>query len=138
MTWQYRELDINNMQHSVEYLLGEHDFTSFRSLQCQAKTAIRTISHFSIERKREFVVCHIKANAFLHHMVRNMMGALIMVGVGKKDPEWIGDILTARNRTIACATAPPYGLYLAEIEYPQHFELPVFPKTNLLTSLGAL
>lgn len=121
------ELDERKMHAAGQYLLGEHDFTSFRALQCQSKTPWRKLHHLNVTRYGNYIVVDIKANAFVHHMVRNIVGSLIEVGRGTQPPEWIQWLLNAKDRTIAGATAKPTGLYLVAVEYPEHFAIPSSP-----------
>lgn len=123
-TWVYHSLDVDAMHSSAQVLVGEHNFTSFRTSECQAKSPIRTLQSIKLERQNEWVFCRVKANAFLHHMVRNLMGSLIMVGRGERSEAWIQEVLIKQDRTIAGPTAPPDGLYLHAVEYPSKFELP--------------
>lgn len=124
-TWHYYPLDITRMQQAGQYLLGEQDFSSFRSSQCNSKTAMRNVTAFHIERKGDFVVLEIEANAFLHHMVRNIVGSLMKIGTGNKDPEWMSDVLKAKNRRVAAETAPADGLYLIRVTYPEPYIFPL-------------
>ena len=126
MTWQYRQLNHQLMHQGAEYLIGEHDFTSFRSVECQSNTPMRHVSAISVKRFNDIVVIDVTANAFLHHMVRNIAGVLINVGSGKKSPSWVKEVLDAKDRKLGAETAPPYGLYLVNVTYPQHFELPQY------------
>ncbi|MFP8968318.1 tRNA pseudouridine(38-40) synthase TruA [Pokkaliibacter sp. CJK22405] len=126
VTWTYKTLDVQRMQKAANYLLGEHDFTSFRAVQCQAKSPVRTLMHLRVEQVGGYVVLDVKANAFLHHMVRNLAGVLIKIGAGEAEPEWAKEVLEARDRTQGGVTAPPYGLYLVQAGYPD-FELPQQP-----------
>lgn len=123
-TWRYKPLNENWMREAAHCLLGEHDFTSLRGINCQAKTAVRTIHQLNVRRQQDFIVIEVKANAFLHHMVRNIAGVLIAIGEGKKALSWAEEVLLARDRKKAGITAPPTGLYLAEVEYPLRFEIP--------------
>ena len=121
-TWWRRPLNENWMQEAANYLLGEHDFSSFRGINCQAKTAVRTIHQLTVQRQQDFIVIEVKANAFLHHMVRNIAGTLMAIGEGEKPPHWAKEVLLACDRKKAGITAPPTGLYLADVEYPdRHF-----------------
>lgn len=124
VTWQYRSLDHELMHEAGQVLLGEQDFTSFRSIECQSKTPMRNIYHLQISRKGDFIIMDIAANAFLHHMVRNIAGLLITVGSKRKPSAWVQDVLHARDRKLGAETAPPYGLYLVEVIYPQEFHIP--------------
>ena len=121
VTWQYRPLDHRLMHEASQLLLGEHDFTSFRSVECQSKTPMRTINSLQVTRNGDFIAIDINANAFLHHMVRNIAGVLIAVGSGRKTVSWVHDVLLAKDRRLGAETAPPYGLYLAGVVYPPAF-----------------
>jgi len=106
-------------------LVGEHDFSAFRAAECQARTPVRRVESLSVERYQERIVIEATANAFLHHMVRNIAGLLIAVGKGKAPPEWAHEVLAGRDRTRSAATAPACGLYLWSVRYPAAFGLPV-------------
>ncbi len=127
-TWAFKKLDVEAMQIAGNYLLGKHDFSSYRAITCQAKTAIRTISRLSVFRINERVIIDISANAFLHHMVRNIAGVLMSIGYGEQSPEWAKILLEARDRSIGGVTAPPDGLYFCAVDYPLPY---IFPKANL-------
>lgn len=124
VTWDYRTLDIGLMQEAAKYLVGTHDFTSFRAVQCQAKDPVRELRHLKLSRNGDFVVIDVYADAFLHHMVRNMAGVLMSIGAGEQAPGWARNVLEARDRTAGGVTALPDGLYLTTIEYPEHFQIP--------------
>lgn len=119
MTWQYRQLNVSAMQEATKYLLGEQDYTSFRSIDCQAKTPKRHIHRMQVTRREMMVVIDVTANAFLHHMVRNIAGVLMAVGTEKKPVNWVKDVLDAKDRRLGAETAPPYGLYLVGVTYPK-------------------
>ena len=121
VTWQYRQLDHRLMHQGAQYILGENDFTSFRSVECQSKTPMRNIHQIQVTRSGDLVVIDITANAFLHHMVRNIAGVLIAVGSGKYPFAWVDEVLKAKDRKLGAETAPSYGLYLVQVVYPQHF-----------------
>lgn len=106
------------MHSAAQYLLGEHDFSSFRGSDCQAKTTIRTVEFIQVEREGDYLTLKIRANAFLHHMVRNIVGALMEVGTEKKPVEWLQEVLQGKNRKLAGVTADACGLYLEKITYP--------------------
>ena len=127
VTHEYRPLDVERMQAAAQHLPGTHDFSSFRAMQCQAKSPIRTLRELNVTRHGEFVVIHAAANAFLHHMVRNLAGVLMDIGAGEKEPEWARAVLDARDRTVGGTTASPDGLYLTAVEYPAHFNIPRIP-----------
>lgn len=120
----HHPLDEQLMQQAGQRIVGEHDFTSFRALHCQANTPTRTIEFLNITRRANFIIIDIKANAFLHHMVRNIAGSLIEVGRENQPVEWLGTLLTLKDRSKAAATAKPGGLYLVEVDYPAQFALP--------------
>ncbi|ORT49411.1 tRNA pseudouridine synthase A [Vibrio sp. qd031] len=121
------ELDETLMHEAAQYLLGENDFSSFRAAQCQSNSPNRNIMHVNVVRYNQYIVVDIKANAFVHHMVRNIVGSLITVGRKEQQPEWIKWLLEQRNRTLASATAKAHGLYLVAVDYPQEFDLPQVP-----------
>lgn len=112
------KLNIEAMHEAGQHLVGEHDFSAFRAAGCQANTPIRTVKHLRVLRHHRYIVLDIQANAFLQHMVRNIAGTLMEIGVGKHDPHWAKQLLEGRDRTVAAMTASPYGLYLAAVEYP--------------------
>jgi tRNA pseudouridine38-40 synthase len=128
--WECRPLEVDRMREAAAYLLGEHDFSSFRALACQAKSPVRTVRRLTIERQGERIYIEVTANAFLHHMVRNIAGVLIAIGLGKHPPVWAQKVLEARDRTLGGATASAQGLYLVGVEYPAHFSIPNPPLSN--------
>ena len=125
--WYYRPLDERLMVAGAKHLLGEHDFSSFRGSDCQAKTAVRTLHQIEIFRVRRMVVIEVQANAFLLHMVRNIVGVLLAIGAGQRSPEWARQVLEARDPTQGGMTISPTGLYLVEVNYPAEFQLPRTP-----------
>ena len=131
--WFHLPLDIERMHEASRVLLGEHDFSAFRSAECQARTAVRTLRRLDIESRGNYVVFDFCANAFLHHMVRNLMGTLIHVGKGERAPGWVAEVLASRDRTQAAPTFDPAGLYLARIEYDSEWGLPD-PRSQQQTS----
>jgi tRNA pseudouridine38-40 synthase len=122
--WVYRPLDVDRMRLGARHLVGEHDFTAFRAAACQAKSPIKHMYKIEIRQQGDLIVFSLRANAFLHHMVRNIMGALIAVGTGKKDPDWIAFVLQSRDRSLSAPTFMPDGLYLSQIEYDERWQLP--------------
>lgn len=124
-TWHYYPLDIERMQEAGKYLIGEQDFSSFRSSQCGSNSPKRNVTDFAIERHGDFVVLEIEANAFLHHMVRNVVGVLLKIGAGYKEPAWMEDVLKAKDRRAAAETSPPEGLYLTRVYYPETYSFPL-------------
>ena len=127
-------LDEKLMQQGAEHLLGRHDFTSFRTVHCQSHSAVRTIEYCRINRHGKYIVVEVKANAFLHHMVRNIVGSLMWIGQAKEKPSWIKEVLAAKNRCVAGVTAPPEGLYFVDVDYPEKFLLPKNPLGPLFLS----
>lgn len=124
VTWNHRPLEVARMRAAARALVGTHDFTSFRAVQCQAKSPIKTVHHLRVIEHGRFIVLDVRANAFLHHMVRNIAGVLMTVGAGEREPEWVAEVLAARDRRSGGVTAHPYGLYLVGVEYPAEFALP--------------
>jgi tRNA pseudouridine38-40 synthase len=124
VTWERAPLDATAMHAAAQALVGEHDFTAFRAISCQAHSARRKLREISVERVDEFVMIEVEANAFLHHMVRNIVGSLLLVGRGEQAQAWIAQLLTGGDRTIAGPTAPPQGLMFLGPRYPARFGLP--------------
>ena len=122
--WEHRQLDVARMHQAAQTLLGEHDFSSYRALACQAKSPVRTVHELDVSRVGQCVTIRIRANAFLHHMVRNIAGVLIAIGCGERPLAWAGEVLELRDRTLGGVTAPPRGLYLTKVEYPERFGIP--------------
>jgi len=128
VTPHYIPLNEKAMHEAGQQLLGENDFTSFRGATCQSSTPMRNVQALSIKRQDDFVIMDIQANAFLLHMVRNIAGTLMEIGEGGKPVSWAGEVLAMKDRTQAGATAPPDGLYLAGVVYPDEFDLPESPE----------
>ncbi|MEM9103028.1 MAG: tRNA pseudouridine(38-40) synthase TruA [Pseudomonadota bacterium] len=124
LTWVYRKLDAEKMASACPYFLGEQDFSSVRAAGCQSHSPMRNIIELNVARKGDLIILDIKANAFLHHMVRNIVGVLLAIGTGDKPPEWAQELLEQKDRRLAPATASPNGLYLVDVDYPLTFELP--------------
>lgn len=135
VTWTQHPLEIDAMREASQHLIGTHDFTSYRATQCQAKSPVREIARLDIARVGQLIVLEISANAFLHHMVRNITGVLMAIGRGEREPEWAGEVLEARDRSAGGVTAPPFGLYLVDVQYPPEFNLPAFEPGPLLVPL---
>ena len=127
VTHFYEPLDAERMHRAAQCLIGENDFTSFRAVQCQSRTPWRNVMHINVSRYGAYVVVDIKANAFVHHMVRNIVGSLMEVGAGHQPESWIAELLAAKDRTLAAATAKAEGLYLVSVDYPDRFDLPKPP-----------
>ena len=124
VSWAFEPLDEKRMHDAAQMLLGEHDFSAFRSSQCQAKHAVREMQAISVIREGDYVILDIKANAFLHHMVRNIVGTLMKIGTGEQAVEWMAQVLNGRDRKKAGMTAQAAGLYLINVEYPPEHGLP--------------
>ena len=123
--WYHPPLDEAPMQEAARLLLGEHDFSAFRAADCQARTPVKIMRHAEIKRAGDMLVFDFEANAFLHHMVRNIVGSLVYVGQGRHPPEWIGELLSSRDRTRAAPTFAAAGLYLVGVRYEKGWGLPV-------------
>jgi tRNA pseudouridine38-40 synthase len=130
--WEYRPLSLAAMQAGANYLIGEHDFSSYRALACQARSPVRDVRRLEVIQEGDFVVIEVEANAFLHHMVRNLAGVLMAIGMGKHPPVWAQQVLDARDRTAGGVTAPPQGLYLMRVHYPERYGLPSLPHLRLV------
>jgi tRNA pseudouridine38-40 synthase len=124
VAWTFERLDEGRMNEAAQYLLGEHDFSAFRASQCQAKHAVREMQYISVIRTGDYIILDIKANAFLHHMVRNIMGSLIVIGRGEQKEQWMQELLLGQDRKNAGMTASAAGLYLVNVEYPLEHGLP--------------
>jgi tRNA pseudouridine38-40 synthase len=127
VTWYRHALDIGLMNDAAETLLGEQDFSAFRAASCQASSPNRCVTACVVSRQSDYVVVDITANAFLHHMVRNIVGSLLAVGSRSSSVEWFEMVLQGRDRTQAADTAPAEGLYLVDVTYPEAFGLPETP-----------
>jgi tRNA pseudouridine38-40 synthase len=130
--WECRPLSLAPMQEAAGYLIGEHDFSAYRAIACQAKRPVRHVRRLELVRNGDLVVLDIEANAFLHHMVRNIAGVLLGVGVGARPPVWAREVLDARDRTLGGITASAQGLYLVGVQYPKHYGLPSLPGAPLI------
>ncbi|HDR1061751.1 tRNA pseudouridine(38-40) synthase TruA [Pasteurella multocida] len=124
VTHCHLDLDHHLMHQAGQALLGEQDFSSFRAAQCQSHTPFRNVHHLKVVRRGQYIIVDIQANAFVHHMVRNIVGSLIEVGAGHQPIEWIGWLLAQKDRKLAAPTAKPEGLYLVKVSYPTQFQLP--------------
>jgi len=122
--WFHAPLDLEAMQAAAQHLLGEHNFSAFRAAECQAKSPVKHLQQLDIHRHGEMLVFELHANAFLHHMVRNIVGCLVYVGKGKHAPAWLADVLASRSRKMAAPTFAPDGLYLRRIHYEAKWGLP--------------
>ncbi|MBA4739524.1 MAG: tRNA pseudouridine(38-40) synthase TruA [Burkholderiales bacterium] len=139
--WYHKKLDVNAMKAAALTIIGENDFSAFRSSECQANNPVRTIEKLCVRAVGDVIVFEVTANAFLHHMVRNIVGTLVYIGAGKQPVEWMDEILVSRNRALAAPTFSPNGLYLTSIDYNPHWGLPgpgLFSDfENVLTSFDA-
>ena len=124
VSWTFRPLDEDKMHRAAQALLGEHDFSSFQAAGCQSRTPVRYMEKITVTRCGSFVVIDVQANAFLHHMVRNIAGALMAVGSGKQPESWVAEVLETRDRRKAGVTAPAPGLYLVDVGYPEQYRIP--------------
>ena len=134
--WVFGALDDAAMAQAASTLEGTHDFSAFRAAECQARTPVRDLRAARVTRQGEFVHFDFRANAFLHHQIRNMVGALIWVGLGRRPVDWIGEVLASRDRTRSAATFMPDGLYLAGVRYDAGFGLPDTPTLPGFLSLS--
>lgn len=121
------DIDETLMHQAAQALLGEQDFTSFRAIQCQSNTPFRNVRHVQVTRYNKYVVVDIAANAFLHHMVRNIVGSLLEIGMGRQPVHWMQTLLDLKDRNQAAPTAKAAGLYLVDVTYPEQFGLPKPP-----------
>jgi tRNA pseudouridine38-40 synthase len=128
--WFHMRLDVDRMREACAALVGEHDFSAFRGAECQARSPIRTLSEARVERQWNLVAFTFRANAFLHHMIRNIVGSLVYVGAGREEPGWIAELMASRDRRKAAPTFAASGLYLAGVEYDPQLRLPAFRETS--------
>lgn len=123
LSWERLPLETEPMHEAAQALIGEFDFSAFRTAQCQAKHPIRTVHRIDVQRERDQVIVDVQANAFLHHMVRNIVGSLILVGHGERPTSWLGELLAGKDRTVAGPTAPAAGLVFLGPKYPGEWAL---------------
>lgn len=122
--WVFRPLNLERMCTAAQHLKGEHDFSAFRAAACQARSAIKTLEPIQIKQQGPYWLFDFQANAFLHHMIRNIMGSLIAVGVGKHPPEWVAEVLASQQRALAAPTFAADGLYFVGPSYAEHWGIP--------------
>lgn len=122
--WSHRALDVERMQAAAAALVGRHDFTSFRAIGCQAKSPVRTVRYLDVEAQGPLIELRVGADGFLHHMVRNIVGALTAIGRGEAPVDWTAELLEVKDRSRGGVTAPAHGLYLTRVDYPAHYRLP--------------
>ena len=125
--WHKKPLDAAAMHSAAQALIGEHDFSAFRAAECQAKSPWRFIRCIDVRERGGWIAVDICGNAFLHHMVRNIVGTLLAVGDGRRSTAWPGEVLASRDRRAAGVTAPAQGLYFHGVDYPPEYALPAFP-----------
>jgi tRNA pseudouridine38-40 synthase len=130
--WLHQRLDLEAMRAAAAHLVGQHDFSAFRAAECQAPSPVREMHSVNVARQGDFVICEFVANAFLQHMVRNVMGSLVDVGLGRRAPQWVKQVLEGRDRTRAAPTFSAAGLYLVGIKYDPKWELPQMGRMPLL------
>jgi tRNA pseudouridine38-40 synthase len=129
--WFHVPLDVERMREAAQCLIGEHDFSAFRSSQCQAKSPVRTLTQLEINAHGPYLTFDLCANGFLHHMVRNIVGSLIYIGSGRQPPAWMHELLAARDRTFAAPTFDAAGLYLTGVDYDPAWNLPQSKRVQL-------
>ena len=133
MTWIHYPLDLDSMQRAASFFVGTHDFSAFRAAQCQAQTPIRQIYKFDLIQEQDFFYFEIAGNAFLHHMVRNLIGTLVEVGLKRQPCEWVAEVLNSKDRSQAAKTYPAKGLTLWKIDYPAQYEIDTLFETQMLS-----
>lgn len=129
--WVFRPLDVEAMRQAAAYFVGEHDFTTFRAAECQAKSPVRHVRQLQIHQQGDLFIFEFAANAFLHHMIRNLMGALVYVGLGRQAPSWVPYLLAAKDRHVSAPTFAAEGLYLAGVDYASKYPLPALSASQL-------
>lgn len=122
--WFHAPLNVEKMCEAARYLLGEHDFSALRAAECQAKSPIKNLAQLDIQKRGDTIIFNLSANAFLHHMVRNIVGCLVYVGKGKHPPQWMREVLEGKERSLAAPTFAPDGLYLYRVTFDAKWELP--------------
>ena len=127
--WYHAPLDVDTMRTAGRLLEGRHDFSALRSAQCQARSPVRELRRLAIERRDDLVTIELRADAFLHRMVRNIVGCLVYVGSGRHPAAWLGEVLASRDRSRAAPTFAPDGLYLSEVRYDEKWQLPVMDRS---------
>lgn len=122
--WIFAPLNVDLMQAAADLLVGHHDFSAFRAKECQAHSPIKTVEHITVTKQGDFIAIDVKAQSFLHHMVRNLVGVLVPIGEGRKPVEWAQQVLEGQSRAHGGITSPPDGLYFIKVEYPEQYKLP--------------
>lgn len=124
VTWTFKELDVARMNEAARHLVGEHNFNAYRAVNCQAHSPVREVRSLEVYRSGNLIVIDVAANAFLHHMVRNIAGVLMKIGCGEAEPVWAKEVLDTQDRRQGGVTAPPFGLYFVDVHYPEEYGLP--------------
>jgi len=124
MWWYFQSLDIKLMQAGADLLVGHHDFSAFRAKECQAHNPVKTMEYITISKQGDCIAIDVKAQSFLHHMVRNIVGVLVPIGEGRKPVSWALEVLESRDRAQGGITSPPEGLYFVNADYPAQYALP--------------
>lgn len=132
VSWDPRPLSLKRMQQAAKYFVGEHDFDSYRTVKCQAKSPVKKVYFLNVSQNGEYYYIDIEANSFLHHMVRNIAGVLMTIGAGEAEPQWAEEVLHAKDRTKGGVTAPSGGLYLTYVTYDQSFKLPQINSSTII------
>ena len=125
MWWIFAPLDIERMQAAADLLVGHHDFSAFRAKLCQAHSPMKTIEYIKISKQGDCIAIDVKAQSFLHHMVRNLVGVLVPIGEGRKPVSWAKEVLDSKKRELGGITSSPDGLYFVNVEYPEKYDLPI-------------
>lgn len=128
VTWEYRPMDVSRMQAAAAFLVGRHDFNAYRAVACQSERSIRELRRLHVSANGQWIWVDAEAESFLQHMVRNIVGVLLTVGAGERDPTWAAEVLNSRDRASGGVTAPPDGLYFVRASYPAPCELPTVPE----------
>ena len=128
VTWEYRPMDVSRMRAAAAFLVGRHDFNAYRAVACQSEGSIRELRRLRVSASGQWIWVDAEAESFLQHMVRNIVGVLLAVGAGEKEPTWAGEVLNSRDRASGGVTAPPDGLYFVRASYPVPYELPAVPE----------
>jgi tRNA pseudouridine38-40 synthase len=136
--WRHHALDVPRMHQALQALVGTHDFSAFRAAECQAKQPVRELRSILATRAGDLITVEVTANAFLHHMVRNIVGSALMVATGERPAGWLAELLASRDRRLAGPTAPPGGLYFAKVQYPAEYRLPEPALGGLSAMIGGL
>ena len=132
VSWDPRPLSLKRMQQAAQFFVGEHNFDSYRTVKCQAKSPVKTVYYLNVSQHGEYYYIDIEANSFLHHMVRNIAGVLMTIGAGEAEPQWAQEVLDAKDRTKGGVTAPSGGLYLTGVTYDKSFNLPQINSNTII------